>query len=74
MLKLKQSEKEILESLFKTKLGKAALSSFKEVIVRGMGEPASASDGIIYSILKAKDEAELDVLRYFIKLGEKDGK
>jgi hypothetical protein len=74
MLKLKQSERELLVSLFNTELGKAALSSFKEVIVRGPSEPANASEGQIYSILTAKEEAKLDVLRYFIKLGEKDGK
>lgn len=74
MLKLKQNEKEILETLFKTKLGREALSSFKEVIIRGVGEPANASEGFIYSIIRARDEAELDVLRYFIKLGERDGK
>jgi hypothetical protein len=74
MLKLKQNERDILSNLFKTELGRAALSSFKEVIIRGPGEPVNASEGQIYSILMAKEEAKLDLLRYFIKLGEKDGK
>lgn len=59
-----------IKALFKSDLGRAVLSDFKDIIVKNDNYPVNASDGMLFSLLATRTEGEISMLKQLIKIGE----